>query len=112
MDSGQDLVLASRQNRTLLVDTVNAMKTLGRLLATATRDYKIALRKEMLRLRIEDEVAWTACYDLALGEESVAQLRYKRDIYESDYEVCKEKINQLKLELRLLEMEMKQDWQA
>lgn len=111
-DSGQDLVTALRQERVLLVDTVNAMKTVGRQLAQATKNYKIALRQEILRLRMEDGVAWTACYDLALGEDNVAQLRFIRDIRQSDYDVCVEKINALKLEIRLLEKEIEQDWRG
>jgi hypothetical protein len=111
-DSGQDLVLASREQRILLVDSVQAMKVIGRQLAQATKDYKIALRKEILRLRIEDGVAWTACYELALGEENVAELRYKRDIRQSDYDVCIEKINSVKLEIKLLEKEIEQDWRG
>ena len=110
--SGQDLVLTLREQRALLIDTVQAMKVIGRQLAQATKEYKIALRKEILRLRVEDGVAWTACYDLALGEESVAELRFKRDIRQSDYDVCIEKINQTKLEIRLLESEIKQELQG
>lgn len=109
-DSGQDLTLLLRKQRELLVDTVNAMKVVGRMLAQSTRDYKIALRKEILRLHISDGVAWTACYELSLGEEKVAELRYNRDIKQSDYDVCIEKINSIKLEIRLLEGEIKQDW--
>lgn len=108
--SGQDLVSLLREQRALLIDTVQAMKVIGRQLAQATKDYKIALRKEILRLRVEDGVAWTACYDLALGEEEIAELRFKRDIRQSDYDVCIEKINSVKLEIRLLEGEIKQEW--
>ena len=109
-DSGQDLVLVLREQRALLIDSVNAMKVIGRLLAQATKDYKIALRKEILHLHVADKVAWTACYELALGEDIVADLRFKRDIKQSDYDVCIEKINAVKLEIRLLEKEIEQDW--
>jgi len=111
-DSGQDLILALREQRQLLIETVNAMKVIGRMLAGATKDYKIALRKEILKLHVEDKVAWTACYELALGDEEVAKLRFNRDIKQSDYDVCIEKINALKLEIRLLEKEIEQDWKG
>ena len=55
--SGQDLVSLLREQRALLIDTVQAMKVIGRQLAQATKEYKIALRKEILRLRVEDGVA-------------------------------------------------------
>lgn len=106
LDSGQDLVNALRKSRNDLIDAVNDMKSSGRFLATAERDYKIALRKEILRLHIDDGVAWTACENLARGDENVAQLRFKRDVHKSDYEVSLERINAIKLEIRLLEKEI------
>ena len=109
-DSGQDLVNQLHEQRKALIDAVNDMKSSGRYLATAERNYKIALRKEILRLRVEDEVAWTACESLAKGDENVAQLRFKRDVHKSDYETALEKINAIKMEMRILEGEIKQDW--
>ena len=110
--SGQDLMEQMREQRRLLIDTVSAMKITGRQLAGATRDYKIALRKEILRLHVSDGVAWTACYELALGEEKVAELRFTRDIRQSDYDVCIEKINACKLEIRILEDEIEHERQG
>jgi hypothetical protein len=112
MNSGQDLVLALQEQRRLLIDTVSAMKATGRKLAEATRNYKIALRKEILRLHVSDGVAWTACCELALGEDKVAELRFIRDIRQSDYDVCIEKINQIKMEMRILDKEIEQDRQG
>jgi hypothetical protein len=109
-DSGQDLVLALRKARNNLIDAVNDMKSSGRFLATAERDYRVALCKEMLKMRAEDKIAWTALFDLAVGNKEVADLRFKRDVHNSDYDVSKECINQLKLEIRLLEKEIEQEW--
>ena len=109
MDSGQDLVIALREQRKALIDAVNDMKSSGRYLATAERDYKIALRKEILRLHVADGVAWTACESLAKGEENVAKLRFKRDVHKSDYETALERINAIKMEIRILEGEIEQD---
>lgn len=101
----QDISKAMQETRTQLIDCVDAYKVVGRQLATAERDYKIALRQEILRLHMADGVAWTSCTELAHGEEKVADLRYKRDLRKSDYAVCYEKILQLKLELKILEGE-------
>lgn len=108
-DSGQDLYNLLKQQRKLLSDTVKAMKDTGRKLADFERNYRIAYRKEVLRLHIQDDVAWTACADLAKGDETVAELRFKRDIAKSDYEVCQEKIMQTKLEIRILETEITEE---
>jgi len=105
-DSGQDLMTAMSETRKLLNDCLIFYKNNGRQLADAEMKYRIALRKEVFRLRQEDGVAWTACYDLARGQEDVAKLRFERDIRKSDYECCYEKILQLKIELRIIENEL------
>jgi len=81
-------------------------------LTQSLRQQRILLRQEILRLHVEDSVAWTSCYTLAQGEETVSKLRLDRDIKKSDYDVCREKINACKLEIRLLEEEIKRDWQG
>jgi len=109
-DSGQDIMQALKEARKQLMEAVNDMKASGRYLATAERDYKIALRKEIFRLHEEDGVAWTACYDLARGDDNVARLRFKRDVHKSDYETALERINAIKVEIRLLEKEAAAEW--
>jgi hypothetical protein len=101
-----------RNKRKELIDAVNEMKMLGKYTETAERDYKREYRKEFFRLHIEDKVAWTACADLAKGEEKVSELRYKRGIYKSGYETALEKINVLKLEIRIMEDEIKREWRG
>jgi hypothetical protein len=108
--SGQDLMNAMNEQRKLLIDCVNAMKVLGRKLAEAEYKYRIAYRQEVFRLHEEDGTAWTACGELARGDDKVANLRFKRDVYKSDYDTALEKINAVKLEIRLLESEIRQEW--
>ena len=109
-DSGQDLVNALKAERELLKACVKTMKEVGRNLAMAESEYRIALRIEILRLHIEDGVAWTVCDSLAKGKKDVAKLRFNRDIKKSDYDVIKEKINQTKIEVKIADAEIKQDW--
>jgi hypothetical protein len=87
-------------------------KNNGRNLAEAEMQYRIAYRKEIFRLHIEDKVAWTACADLAKGDDNVAKLRFTRDVRKSDYESCYEKILQLKTELKIIENEMSAERQG
>jgi hypothetical protein len=109
MDSGQDLILALREQRILLIDTVQAMKFVGRQLAESERIYRIALCKKILIER-DNGTPVTIISDVCRGDEKVAELKFRRDIKQSDYDVCIEKINAVKLELRLLESEIKQEW--
>ena len=99
----QDLVNALNETRKQLNECLLYYKKSGRLLAEAERQYRIAFRQEVFRLHTLEGVAWTACSDLAKGDETVARLRFERDV-KSDYECCYEKILQLKIELRILKM--------
>lgn len=108
----QDLINELTKARKLLNDCITAYKNTGRKLAGAEQRYRIALRQEILKLKISGAddgggpVAWTVCGDLARGSDEVAKLRFERDISKSDHEVCYEKILQLKLELRIIENQM------
>ena len=102
----QDLQIEMSATRKQLNECLIFYKQNGRTLADAEMKYNIARRKEFLRLHISDGVAWTACSDLAKGDEEVAKLRFERDLRKSDYECCLEKILQLKIELRIIENEM------
>lgn len=102
----QDLQAAMSETRRQLNECLIFYKNNGHQLAEAERKYRIAYRKEIFRLHETDGVAWTACPELARGDEEVAKLRYERDIRKSDYECCLEKILQLKIELRIIENEM------
>jgi hypothetical protein len=102
----QDLMNELSEARKLLNECLVFYKNTGRQLADAELKYRVALRKEFLRLKLEDGVAWTACGELARGEETVAQLRFTRDLRKSDYLCTYEKILQLKTELRIIEGEI------
>lgn len=75
------------------------LKTLGVKKAQAEHDYKVALRKEILKLRMVDKQPATLVNDLARGSEEIAKLRLDRDIAETDYNVCLEAMRNLRLEL-------------
>ena len=102
----QDLMNERSAIRKQLNECLVFYKNCGRTLAAAERDYKIAMRKEFLRLHLEDKVAWTACSELARGDKEVADLRFTRDIRKSDYECTLEKILVLKSELKIVENDM------
>lgn len=112
MSSGQDLMEAMSATRKQLNECLIFYKNNGRKLAEAEMKYRIAYRKEIFRLHEVDGVAWTACADLAKGDEEVAKLRFERDVRKSDYESCYERILQLKTEIRILENEINAERQG
>ncbi len=86
-------------------------KKVGRELAKAEYEYKKERTKAMHRAMIEgykgsSPVAATAVYNLIQGDEAVGQLRLIRDTKRADLDVTNERINQKKLELRIIESDI------
>jgi len=82
----------------------------GQESAQAEHDYKVANAIEIFRLHTDQKVAWTTCQTLAHGELKVADLRLERDLAKVQYEVMNQKIQGIKLQLRLIEEQLKRDW--
>ncbi|MGD6898617.1 hypothetical protein [Bacillus infantis] len=76
--------------------------TLARNRAEAERKYKVALRGEIIRLKGEGYAA-TLINDLAKGEETIAQLRFERDIAKELYVSGLESMKQTRTEASLLQ---------
>ncbi|HDK7160569.1 TPA: hypothetical protein PTW06_002417 [Clostridium botulinum] len=75
------------------------LKALGVKKARAEHDYRVALRKEILRLRQLENQPATIINDLAKGKEDIAKLRLERDIAETNYSVYIESMRNLRLEI-------------
>lgn len=58
--------------------------------AAAEERYRMALAKEIIRVRDEDGAAWTVAQDLARGAKHVAELRRKRDIAQGVKDVAEQ----------------------
>jgi hypothetical protein len=81
----------------------------GKAYAEAERDYKIAMRSEILRLRDEGKPA-TLILQLCYGTPSIAKLRLERDIAETMYKSALEAINVKKLKIRIMENQYDKEW--
>lgn len=93
-----------------LTISIRKLKQTGNALAEAERDYKITLRQEALKLRIEKDMPVTLINQIIFGVPEVAEKRYKRDIAETMYQANQEHINATKLKLRLLEAQVQREW--
>lgn len=110
---GYDLWSELTEKRNLLSACISELKKYGIERAKKEHEYKVALRKEVFTLHETDKVAWTACEKLAHGDtlrNEVARLRLERDLASTKYEVLMEKINGLKLEIRIIESQMSREW--
>lgn len=77
------------------------LKTLGIKKAEAERKYRVALNKEILRLKV-DKYPATLIQELARGNKEVADLRLNRDIAESSYYTAISAMDNLKIEIEVL----------
>ena len=96
--------------QTELTASITTLKEYGLKLAEAERDYKICLRQEALKLRSEKGMAITLIQQVVYGVPEVAEKRFKRDVAETMYNTAQEKINTLKLQIRILESQLQREW--
>lgn len=89
---------------------IKQLSEYGMQLATKERDYKICLRQEALKLRSEKGMAVTLISQIIYGVPEVAEKRFKRDVAETMYNTCQERINTLKLQIRILESQIQREW--
>ena len=81
----------------------------GIALAQAERDYKEAVTKESLRLK-DEGMAVTLISQVIYGLPSISTLRFNRDCQLAVYKANEEAINVKKLQLRLIESQIKREW--
>jgi hypothetical protein len=93
-----------------LTISIKKLSKNGQELAEAERDYKITLRQEALKLRVEENMPVTLINQIIFGIPDVAEKRFKRDIAETIYNTNQEHINATKLKLRLLESQLNREW--
>lgn len=89
--------------------TLDELRTTGKQYAEAERDYKIILRQECLKLRDEGMAIGMidkTCY----GIPRVAEARFTRDVAETMYKANLERINCVKLEMRILENQLQREY--
>ncbi len=93
-----------------LTISIKKLRQTGNALAEAERDYKITLRQEALKLKLEDKLPVTLINQIIYGVPEVADKRFKRDIAETMRDTNLEHINATKLKLRLLESQVSREW--
>ena len=94
-----------------LDETLQNADRAGIELSQAEREYKIALNKKALELRAEKSpMPVTLINQVIYGYKDIADKRFKRDIAESKFNVLKERINFLKLRIRILDNQISREW--
>jgi len=102
----QDLMIEMRELRSTLSIAINELKKRGRDKAKAEQEYRVALAKEILIQR-DAGMPVTIISDICRGKAEIAKLKFERDFAETLYETCLQKIYQCKIEMGIIEEQMK-----
>ena len=81
------------------------MRKRGRNKAKAECEYRIALATKMLKER-ESGTPVTIINDICRGSKMIASLKMERDIADTLYDTCLQKIYQTKMEINIIENQM------
>lgn len=92
-----------------LQKTLSNYKSYQKDYAKKEYEYRVALSKELIRLRAEGQ-AVTHLADIARGKEEIAKLRFDRDIAEGLVRSAEEGINFYKLKIRELENQYNREY--
>jgi hypothetical protein len=93
----------------LLTSALGKFKTRGREYAKAYKTYRIKVAQKLLQLRAEG-MPVTIAYDIARGDEEVANAKEQEIITETLYKSCQEAINTYKLQIKILQEQMNKDY--
>ena len=92
-----------------LSNSLKQLRINGIKLAEAEKEYKVAVNKKALQLRSED-MPVTLISQVIYGYDDIAQLRFLRDSAEVVYHANQEAINTLKLQIRIIENQIKREY--
>ena len=107
----QDLFAERKAIIEELTKETEVMRNSGCQYAHNKRDYRKAVRVETLR-EIMEGTKVTVISDLVRGISHVADLQDARDCSEAMYKSSQEKINVLKLRLRIVEDDINREWNS
>ena len=112
MASGQTLQQALFEAMAEAREAQEQMVPLGRDLAEAEREYRIAKRMRILWERTENKTAVTLIPDVVKGYDDIAALCYKRDEAEALYEANREALLLAKKRVDTIREMLAREWSA
>ena len=104
-----DLQLEIENKLRQLDKSVKLLRTTGSQYAKSYSEYRVALSKKLLELK-DEGMAVTLAYDVARGIPEIAKLKFNEISDEAIYLANKESINAIKLEIKILEEQIKREY--
>ena len=88
---------------------IDAFRKAGYQLAENEAEYRMNLQVKILHERAKGTPV-TVISDICRGDEEIAYLKQLRDSAEVAYKTCQEKINALKLDIRVINDQISREW--
>lgn len=104
-----DLMQELERKTKILDASIKELAKTGREYATAYTNYRMALAKELVKLK-DEGYAITLAGDIARGKPEIAKLKFEEIAKEAVYKANQETINAIKLELRLIENQISREY--
>ena len=89
--------------------SLKQLRTTGADYAKAYTEYRIALAKELVKLK-DEGYAITLAGDIARGKPEIAKLKFQEISKEAIYKANQESINVLKLQIKIIQNQMDKEW--
>lgn len=93
----------------LLDNSIKTLRKTGRDYAKAYTDYRVALSKELVRLK-DEGYAITLAGDIARGKPEIAHLKFLEISTEAIYKANMESINVLKLQIKIIQEQLNKEY--
>jgi len=93
----------------LLEASIKELPKTGREYAEAFKNYRIALAKELIKLK-DEGYAITLAGDIARGKPEIAHLKFEEISKEAVYKANLEAINWYKLQLKINDNQISREW--
>lgn len=91
--------------------SVKSLRNTGSDYAKAYTDYRVALAKELVRLK-DDGMAVTIAYDVARGKPEIAKLKFNEIATEAIYKANQEAINSTKLQIKIIQEQINKEYSS
>lgn len=104
-----DLYNELQEKCRLLDNSIKMLRKTGSEYAKAYTDYRVALAKELVKLK-DEGYAITLAGDIARGKSEIAHLKFEEISKEAIYKANMESINVLKLEIKIIQEQLNKEW--
>lgn len=106
-----DLMEELERKTRILDASIKELAKTGRAYAEAYTNYRMALAKELVKLK-DEGYAITLAGDIARGKPEIAKLKFEEIAKEAVYLANKECINAAKLQIKIIQEQINKEWSS